>query len=552
MADPGRLGGLVLLALLAGCAAPVPHGAAIEQWADRVVPATSVPTRLTLAIAPAGRGYRTQYVRVLDWERAEASLTHPDPAIAPQSQAAPATVEPDNTRRASLAFAPVRPASGYTLTVALKRRAPDGTWRTVASGANGGVVIAPGANAATIAIAPTADGEMAVSVPQPSLVAPAPTPEPAPGPAITSFFPASGSVGMRIRVSGSAFSSTLAANAVAFGGVAATPESGDATALTVPVPAGAVTGPLSVTVAGQTGTSPLDFTVVASGAPLGNFSIGSHASPALSMMPYGMAVDGTGDVWVCQYGAGTVSRVSSAGAVLGTYGCGAAPVAVAIDGGGTVWVANETAGTVTRLSPAGETLSTTAVGATPAGIAFDAAGRAYVSGFGAGTVTQLAPDGAVLSSFSAGCLNPAGLLVDASDVVWVAQHDLNRVARFSPTGALLSGTAVGTGPSALARGANGEVWAANYGSGEVSRLSSAGGLLGTYACNASPRALAFDLNGALWVANGTLAKLTRLSAVGALLGTTAVGAGPAGLALDRSGALWVASYGTGNVRKLAP
>ena len=85
----------------------------------------------------------------------------------------------------------------------------------------------------------------------------------APTPAITSFDPGFGPEGTTVTVTGADFSATPEENTVAFNNVVATVTSSSATTITVTVPAGASTGPVSVTVLGLTGTSAGDFTVCA-------------------------------------------------------------------------------------------------------------------------------------------------------------------------------------------------------------------------------------------------------------------------------------------------
>lgn len=80
-------------------------------------------------------------------------------------------------------------------------------------------------------------------------------------PTISSFNPSSGLVGSTVIITGTNFSSTPANNIVRFNGVAATVTVSSATSLTVTVPAGATTGPITVTVVGLTATSSSSFTV---------------------------------------------------------------------------------------------------------------------------------------------------------------------------------------------------------------------------------------------------------------------------------------------------
>jgi pectate lyase len=82
-------------------------------------------------------------------------------------------------------------------------------------------------------------------------------------PSIASFSPTSGSVGASVTLYGANFSSQANSNGVKFNGTSALVTASSATALTVTVPAGASTGPITVTVGGKTATSASDFTVAA-------------------------------------------------------------------------------------------------------------------------------------------------------------------------------------------------------------------------------------------------------------------------------------------------
>jgi len=85
--------------------------------------------------------------------------------------------------------------------------------------------------------------------------------------ALAGFSPAGGPAGTTVTITGTGFSATAAINLVAFNGVAAPVVAASITALTVMVPAGASTGKVAVTVAGNTAASAQDFIVAAAGAP---------------------------------------------------------------------------------------------------------------------------------------------------------------------------------------------------------------------------------------------------------------------------------------------
>ena len=83
-----------------------------------------------------------------------------------------------------------------------------------------------------------------------------------PPPIITSVSPLSGNLGTVVTLTGSNFGASAGTSTVAFNGALATPTTWTATSIVVPVPVGATTGGVVVTVAAQASNS-LPFTVVA-------------------------------------------------------------------------------------------------------------------------------------------------------------------------------------------------------------------------------------------------------------------------------------------------
>ena len=119
-------------------------------------------------------------------------------------------------------------------------------------------------------------------------------------PGITSISPNSGAVGTSITVNGTSFGSTQGASVVAFNGVPALPTSWNNTTIVVPVPSGAITGSVQVTVNGSSSNGIL-FTV----AP----SISSLAPQA---GPIGTLVTLLGSNFGATQGSSTISFVGVA------------------------------------------------------------------------------------------------------------------------------------------------------------------------------------------------------------------------------------------------
>ena len=86
-------------------------------------------------------------------------------------------------------------------------------------------------------------------------------------PSITNLNPSSGPVGTSVTITGANFGATQVASTVTFNGVTASPTGWNDLSITVPVPSGAATGNVIVTVNGQASPG-VNFTVPSSGLPI--------------------------------------------------------------------------------------------------------------------------------------------------------------------------------------------------------------------------------------------------------------------------------------------
>lgn len=141
--------------------------------------------------------------------------------------------------------------------------------------------------------------------------------------------------------------------------------------------------------------------------------------------PVGVATDSTGNVYVADYGNDTIRKIASNGEVTtlagmagvagNTDGVGAnasfsLPYGIATDGAGNVFVTEMSSHTIRKITPAGvvTTLAgnagvagyTDGIGAdasfsSPHGVATDKAGNVYVADYGNDTVRKITPTGAV-------------------------------------------------------------------------------------------------------------------------------------------------------------
>lgn len=290
--------------------------------------------------------------------------------------------------------------------------------------------------------------------------------------------------------------------------------------------------------------------------------------------PRGVAVDTDGTVYVTDYENHTIRKITPAGVVTtlagspdvqGTAdGTGAAarfrgPMGVAVDGTGIVYVADSgnrairkitAAGVVTTLRLSGTALSE------PRGIAVDSAGTIYVGDFSSHTIRAITSTGTVSTlagqvsrpgasdgtGTSASFHYPSGVVVDTSGAVYVADTENDTIRTIARGGAV-------TTLAGLAGRTN-----SVDGAGAAARFD-------------EPYATAVDLNGNVYVADSAAHAIRKISPDGVVttfagspgsfgsangLGTAARFYSPVGVAVDSAGSVYVADSGNKTVRKISP
>jgi sugar lactone lactonase YvrE len=362
-----------------------------------------------------------------------------------------------------------------------------------------------------------------------------------------------------------------------------------------------------------------------------------RGSAAKFYYPRGVAVDKAGNVYVADTGNTKIRKITPTGDVTtfagGGYGSADGtgsnaqffrPEGVAVDGTGNVYVADTGNQTVRKITPAG--VVTTVAGTpmaigfengtgsgakfnSPAGIAVDTTGNVYVADTfnglirkitSAATVTTLA--GSVVSSkgstdgtSSVARFNfPAGVAVDGTNNVYVADTWNHTIRKISAAGVVTTlagsagnpGSTDGTGntarfysPCGLALDKAGNIYVADTYNCTIRKVTPAGvvttfaGVAGSYgSANGtgsearfdSPRGIAVDSAGIVYVADysQTIRKITAAGVVTTLAGSagergSADGTGsdarfysPSGIAVDNAGNIYVADRDNYTIRKI--
>ena len=300
--------------------------------------------------------------------------------------------------------------------------------------------------------------------------------------------------------------------------------------------------------------------------------------------PYGVALDGSGNLYVGDEGNNIIREITPGGAVT-TFagsisnlpghadGTGSAaqffsPDGIAVDASGNVYVADEvnnlirkitSSGTVTTLAGGSEGyLDGTGTAAEfhgPSSIAVDHSGNLYVADTYNQRVRKITPTGVVTTLAGSGGTgpgnggytdgpgttaqfqNPQGVAIDAAGNVYVADRNNNLIRKIAPSG--IVSTIAGDGTTGEQDGTG---IAAEFG---------------------SPNGLVVDPSGNIYVVDAlnTVRKITPGGVVTTIAGNATLGYsdgtgvaaqfnGPTSIAIDASGNLYVADYGNGVIRKI--
>jgi uncharacterized protein (TIGR03437 family) len=302
---------------------------------------------------------------------------------------------------------------------------------------------------------------------------------------------------------------------------------------------------------------------------------GPAASAALNL-PYGLAADLSGNVYIADLGNQRVRRIAPDGSISTAAGTGAKG---SLGDGGS-------ASSAQLMSPRN--------------VATDAAGNLYISEFEGHRVRRVTPDGKISTVAGTGVAGfrgdgglainaqigyPAGLTVDRSGVIYLADSQNQRVRKIIPGGiisTIVGGTQaitlqtpvavavdnaaniyVADASNVLHQATPAGVWSAIAGSGNPG-FSGDGGPASKAQLTAL-RDLAIDPSGDLFLSDSIRREINLRGSISTVAGdgflhalgdggaaTKAILNGPVSAALDRFGNLYIADTGTQRIRMVAP
>ncbi len=291
---------------------------------------------------------------------------------------------------------------------------------------------------------------------------------------------------------------------------------------------------------------------------------GSTPEPSAGVDVFKVGTSPTYSVWsgnnlyVANFGDGTVSILDEDGNPTGSIQTGGVPFTLAWDGA-RLWVADlgttdKPGNTVSVFDPKGKKLGSYKVGSQPFSMSYDADDKLmWVAIYGENKVVALDPKGKIVSTFDVtesgeSGSNPNTVLWTGTELfVTLAGTDTNKgntVLTLGSDGVMTGSFKVGQSPADLAwDDADQILYTANYDDDSVTALSAEGKTVGTYKVGKNPAALTWD-GTHLWVSLAGENAVVALDKKGKVVAKAALSNSPNGITNDGMGHVWVALQGT--------
>ena len=240
--------------------------------------------------------------------------------------------------------------------------------------------------------------------------------------------------------------------------------------------------------------------------------------------PSGVAVDGTGNIYIVDQTNNQVLKETLSGGIYtqSTVGSGLAnPYYIAVDGAGNVYISDPGNSRILKetLSGSSYTQSTVVSGLGAIGVAVDGAGNVYIADFGNNRVLKETLSGGSYTQsviVGSGLNYPYGVAVDGSGNVYIADSGNNRILKETLSGGSYTERTVGSGlsyPEGVAVDGSGNVYITDPGNSRVLKETLSGGSYTQSTVGnglVSSENVAVDSSGNIYIADSQNARVLKV------------------------------------------
>ncbi len=277
------------------------------------------------------------------------------------------------------------------------------------------------------------------------------------------------------------------------------------------------------------------------------------AASAQINSPYGLAVDGAGNLYFADLGNARVRKIDTSGVITTIAGGGSIPAGGANEG----------------------SLATLLALKAPRNVAWDGRGSIYISDFGGHRVYRLAADGALTTAAGSGVQGysgdgsiavnaqlsfPAAIAVDVRGNLYVGDSQNHLIRKV--TGGIITSIGRAALPTGMAVDGFGTLYIADPTAGQIETIPASGPVV---AYPIAAQDLCFGPDGYVYATDGKLVRRISFTGPSTLIGgggnlaygdrgsaTLARLNHPSGVASDAAGNIFIADRDNNRVRKVAP
>ena len=236
-------------------------------------------------------------------------------------------------------------------------------------------------------------------------------------------------------------------------------------------------------------------------------------------LPFGLAVDGSGNVYIADTGHNAIQEWFAATQQVTTLVATGlnGPHGIALDAQGNLYIADAYDNAVKKWAPAQGLITLAPSGLNfPVGVAVDSQGNIYIADFGNNAIKQWnAATPGITTTIVPGLSNPTGVAVDAAGNVYIANFRGNEIDQWNPTNQQLT-CLISQGlsfPNAVALDAQGNVYLMDGNNNAIKEWTAATQAVSTLitpGVNGS-FGIAADAQGNLYIANTSIGAILKYS-----------------------------------------